>query len=106
MTKRIDRNRLPRISCPDCGGKTIVRSSAQVTDIVRELRVNCDSDECRARYVVQLAFISVIQRGARPNPAVRLPFAPLARPANDDNREPANDVEPPLEAASTDPMSG
>jgi hypothetical protein len=70
----------------------IVRSSEQITSLVRELRINCDNDACGATFNAQLAIVSIIRTSSTPNPDVRLPFASWPRrPANDDTRQPAND---------------
>ncbi|WP_018250801.1 ogr/Delta-like zinc finger family protein [Sphingomonas melonis] len=85
---------MPGIQCPHCTSKSIVRTSVQVTDLVRDLHMACDNIDCGHTFVAQLSIIRTIRPAAKPNPAVRLPFgewrgAP-AKPANDDS--------PPLEA--------
>lgn len=91
MSKKVDRARLPRITCPHCKGKTVVRDSQPVTPTVRELRLQCDDDDCGFSAVVQLAFVRQIRPSARPDPEIRLPFGVWSKPANDDHPSPAND---------------
>lgn len=92
MSKTTARPRVPGIACPHCNARSIVRSSEQITDLVRELRVNCDNDECGHTFVVQLSIIRTIRESATPNPSVHLPFGGwYPRPANDDRPLPAND---------------
>lgn len=88
--------RLPSLTCPHCGTRSIVRDSVQVTDMVRELRLSCDNEECGHTCVAQLSLIRTIRPAAKPKPGVTLPFGTWrARPANDDARMPANDDEVP-----------
>lgn len=90
-----ERGRLPAIHCPHCGGRSIVRTSVAVTELVRELRLNCTNDDCGHSFVSQLSVVRTIRQSARPNPAIRLPFGtPRTPPANDDVPEPANDCGP------------
>lgn len=79
-----------------------MRDSVRVTDLVRELRLNCTDDDCGHTFVAQLSIIRTIRPSYRENPSVRLPFGEWrSRPANDDVPEPANDSEaPPLPAAT------
>lgn len=100
------RGRLPAIHCPHCGERSIVRDSVAVTDMVRELRLNCMNDECGHTFVAQLSIVRTIRPAARPKLSVNLPFGEWRkRPANDDVPDAANDTEaPPLPA--TDIMTG
>lgn len=96
--------RLPGIHCPHCGDRSIVRSSEQVTPIVRELRLTCDNIECGHYFVAQLSVIRTVRPSARPNPDVHLPCGDWT-PANDTAPLPANDDKPPA-AGDAAPMSG
>lgn len=104
--KKTQRPRIPSISCPHCGARSIVRHSEQVTPIYRELRLNCDNDRCGHTFLIGLSIIRTIRPSARPNPAVQLPFAnpnlcaPRSRPANDDAPTPANDDDQPRAPAA------
>ena len=94
------KSRLPRITCPHCGQRTIVRSSEQITLTYREVRLSCDNEDCGHTMLASISIIRTIRPSARPNPNVTLPIGnqnlrvPRARPANDDTRVPANDEEP------------
>ncbi|MEG3182102.1 ogr/Delta-like zinc finger family protein [Sphingomonas sp. LT1P40] len=100
------RPRLPGISCPHCGDRSIVRHSEQVTPIVRELRLVCDNVECGHTFVAQLTVIRTVRPSARPNPSVFLPSGDWSPPANDDAPPPANDEFPPAATVAAPPMTG
>jgi len=90
--KKPTHTRLPTMECPDCRARMITRSSEPVTASVRELRLVCSDPDCGAYFYGQLALVRTVRRGPTPNPDVRLPFASLPRPANENMRTPANDV--------------
>lgn len=99
MTKR-RLTRLPSITCPHCGARSIVRDSVQVTDLVREVRISCQDDDCGHTFVAQLSIIRTIRPATKPRADIRLPFGewrsrPVAdaeaKPGNDNHRDPAND---------------
>jgi hypothetical protein len=97
VKKRNYTPRIPAIDCPHCQSRAIVRDSAEVFPMVRELRMACTNDDCRHTYVAQLSVIRTIRPSDCPNPAIRLPFGnpnlgpKKPRPANDDALQPAND---------------
>lgn len=99
------RPRLPGIRCPHCGDRSIVRSSEQVTPIVRELRLTCENIECGHYFVAQLTVIRTVRPSARPRADIHLPQGDWKPPANDAGPLPANDDKPPA-AAGADPLSG
>ena len=108
----IARPRQPSFDCPHCRARAIVRSSAQVTDLVRELDYACTNHHCGHTFVAQLEAVRTIVPSAMPNPTVHLPLGNrnlgpkrLPIPANDDVREPANEDGPSV-AQAPDPMSG
>jgi len=84
-------NRSPYITCPHCGARAALRSSEQVTPLVREARVLCNDEECGHAFVVQISAIRTVRPSARPNPAVHLPLGGWTVPANDRPPRPAND---------------
>lgn len=90
MTRR-RRASLPSISCPHCRSVAAIRTSDQVSDLLRQLRFRCENDECGHVFAADLSIVRTIVPSATPNPAIKLPFAVRAKPANDDNRTPAND---------------
>jgi len=89
--------RLPAISCPHCDAKSIVRTSNDVTNMVREIRLECTNDDCGHTFVSQLSVIRTIRPSMMPREGVRLPFAnpnlvgPDSKPANDDEPQHANE---------------
>ncbi len=97
MTKRL--TRLPSINCPHCGARSTVRDSVQVTDLVRELRLVCQNEDCDHTFVGQLSIIKTIRPATQPRADVRLPFGTWRarpvnaepKPANENHPEPAND---------------
>lgn len=86
--------RIPAIACPHCHGRAIARTSEALTDLVRELRYQCQNAECDHSFVVSMAIIRTVRPSLRPNPNVYLPMSPQ-RPTP----RPANDDVPPLETA-------
>jgi predicted RNA-binding Zn-ribbon protein involved in translation (DUF1610 family) len=94
------RPRAPSIPCPHCGSRAIVRSSEQITELYRELRLSCDNFDCRHTFVASLSVIRTIHPSAIPNPAIVIPTKLRERPANDDS-VPANDNPETPEAASS-----
>ena len=79
--------RIPGIACPHCGEQAVARSSEAVTELCRTLRYRCKNDDCGHDFVAQLAIIHTVRPSLRPNPLVRLPLSPSARP-----KAAANDV--------------
>ncbi|MDH7641169.1 ogr/Delta-like zinc finger family protein [Sphingomonas oryzagri] len=60
--------------CPHCGGRTLIRSSEQVSDTVRETRMRCDNDDCGFSFVAQISVIRTIQPSLQPKPGVVVPL--------------------------------
>jgi predicted RNA-binding Zn-ribbon protein involved in translation (DUF1610 family) len=109
---RTARPRQPSFDCPHCRSRAIVRSSEQTAPLVRELDYVCTNHHCGHTFVAQLEAVRTIVPSATPNAAIHLPFGNrnlgpkrLPVPANDDNRDPANDAGPDV-AQAPDPMSG
>lgn len=88
-------NRSPYITCPHCGARGALRSSEQVTALVREARVICNDEECGHAFVVQISAIRTVRPSGKPNPGVYLPQGGWTMPANDPDPRPANDDKPP-----------
>lgn len=86
--------KIPPIRCPHCHTGTRVRSSEQVTPLIREVRYLCDNDDCGHLFVAQIAIVRTVRRSLSPRPGIDLPVLPHLRPANDDHRAPANDDAP------------
>ncbi len=94
------RPRAPSIPCPHCGARAIVRSSEQITELYRELRLSCENFDCRHTYVASLSVIRTIHPSAMPNPRIQIPMSIFVPPANDDTL-PANDNPETPEAANS-----
>lgn len=65
--------------CPDCGGRTLCRSSWSLTDGCREAKYICQDPDCAASFVAQVAVVRFVRRGIRPNPQVSAPVTGTAR---------------------------
>ncbi|MCD2325322.1 ogr/Delta-like zinc finger family protein [Sphingomonas sp. IC-56] len=96
---KITRHRLPTVHCPHCRARSMVRTSEELTNTVREIRYTCSNEECNFSFVAQLSIVRTIRPSPKPNPDVHLPISnsercgPKPRHANDDVPTPANDVE-------------
>lgn len=105
------KQRPPLVSCPHCGTRAIIRSSGQISLLVREADYQCDNVACGHTFVAQIAIVRTIVPSACPRAGVFLPrgnpnLGPKRpKPANDDTRSPANDDVVPA-ASAPDPMSG
>lgn len=88
--------RLPRIACPHCRSRAIVRDSEQLTPLVRELRLACTNYDCGHRFVASLEIFRSVAPSACPDPSIHLPVGALPRRAANENYPlPANDVSGP-----------
>lgn len=100
------KQRPPLVPCPHCGTRAIIRSSEQISALVREADYRCDNIDCGHTFVVELAIVRTIVPSAMPRAGVHLPYGNRnlgprrAKPANDDTRLPANDDGPLTPAAS------
>lgn len=81
---------IPPIECPHCRRPARVRSSEQVTALVREVRYRCDNDACACQFLAQIEIIRMVQPSLRPAPSIMLPSG-QRRPANDGGPLPVND---------------
>lgn len=81
---------VPPIECPHCGVMARVRSSEQITALVREVRYRCSNDACACQFLAQIEIVRMVQPSLQPAPTIMLPSGPR-RPANDDMPLPAND---------------
>jgi len=97
VSKKKTLNRLPAITCAHCDAKSIVRTSTDVTNMVREIRLECTNGDCGHSFVAQLSVIRTIRPSRTPRDGIHLPFAnpnlvgPDTKPANDDQPQHAND---------------
>lgn len=103
------KQRPPLVQCPHCGTRAIIRSSGQISPLVREADYQCDNVVCGHTFVAQIAIVRTIVQSATPRAGIHLPLGnpnlgPKRKPANDDAPAPANDPGP-LTPAAAD-MSG
>ena len=100
------------ITCPDCQGKLLIRSSELVTASVRELLLWCDNNACGARFKGQVSPVHRIEPTAPAATAAKLPVGTWApKKSDNDNRTPANDgpatdLPPAAVTAAEPPMTG
>jgi predicted RNA-binding Zn-ribbon protein involved in translation (DUF1610 family) len=66
------------IRCPHCDGKSITRSSRELSKTMREIFYMCMTPECGHTYVAQLEIVRTLSPSAQPNPAIELPFSPVS----------------------------
>lgn len=102
--KRPYAQRVPLIQCPHCGGRAIVRDSAKLDTLTRNMRCVCDDPDCGHVFLAQIGIYRTLRPSLAPNPAVKLPLGQwCSQPANDDERLPANDDLPPAAEAAPPP---
>lgn len=81
-----------------------VRSSCSITELVRELRIDCENVDCGYVATAQQAIVWTRQSSLTPRPGVDIPFAPAnqlaRRAANDTAPRPANDDDAPEVASA------
>jgi hypothetical protein len=66
------------IRCPHCDGKSITRSSRELSKTMRELFYICMTPECGHTYVATLEIVRTLSPSAQPNPEVHLPLSPTS----------------------------
>lgn len=73
------------IGCPHCKSVLKIRSSRQISTILRQIVFACQSDDCCATFGGDLTLTHMISPGAKPDPAVKMRTTPpRRRAANDD----------------------
>lgn len=72
--KVIRRERLPGIACPVCNTKAMVRTSLQITETMREIRLVCTDDDCDCSFVAQVMVSHIVRPSKKQNPRVLLPI--------------------------------
>ncbi|WP_153111522.1 ogr/Delta-like zinc finger family protein [Propionivibrio limicola] len=65
-----------RVLCPHCGSESTVRSSKQLSETVREAKVQCNNPDCAHTWIAQLAALRTIAPSMMPNPKVFIPLSP------------------------------
>lgn len=84
-----------RLRCPHCEAPANIRSSRNVTSLVRDLYIQCSDLECGHSFKAQLAITHTLSPSAKPNSRVALPYAARTiPPQNVPALEPANDIVP------------
>ncbi len=94
-TKRNYTPRVPATVCPHCLTRSIAYDSVEIDVFTREIRYVCQDADCGHTFVAQLGIFRTVRPSMKPNPAIRLPHGQWrSKPANDDQRVPANDDQP------------
>lgn len=71
-----------RVKCPHCNSDSVVRSSKQMCDTVREATVCCSNPHCMHSWVAQLVAVRTIAPSINPKPGVFIPLSPRSPAAN------------------------
>jgi hypothetical protein len=91
----MDEGKRASMRCPNCRGALRVRSNRVVTELTRELFLQCmDAENCGATYRGQLSILNGIMPSANPREGLELRMSPPRR------RAPANDTHPPATTGS------
>ena len=67
--------------CPHCKAKAQVRTSKEVTPILREISYACPDPECGHTFVVHAEAVRTLSPSAKPDPLVYLPISEHTRRA-------------------------
>lgn len=97
--------------CPHCGHNATVRSSEELTPLVRSARYRCENELCGFVFLAHISVIRTLVESRTPDPGISLPRANpnlnrYRRPDNDDVPVADNDAVPPAADAGDPPMSG
>jgi hypothetical protein len=65
--------------CPHCQSPGIIRTSAPVTILVRDIYFLCTNPECGHSWKAQLSFLHTISQPATPRAGLDLPVSPIRR---------------------------
>lgn len=65
-----------QVLCPHCGSRSTVRSSKQLSETVREAKVQCNNPDCAHTWIAQIAAIRTIAPSMQPNKKVFIPLSP------------------------------
>lgn len=72
----VDEGAKRRIRCPVCNSSSRIRSSQQVTPLVKEYFCQCDNVDCGLTWKAQMSVIYALSPSAMFNPEVDIPLAP------------------------------
>ena len=67
--------------CPHCKAKAQVRTSKEITPILREISYSCPDPECGHTFVVHAEAVRTLSPSAKPDPLVYLPISEHTRRA-------------------------
>lgn len=65
-----------RLKCPHCGGIAQIRTSRGLSEITRELKIQCLNVECSHSWVAIIEAVRTIAPSMVPNPAIHIPLSP------------------------------
>ncbi|MHB1430075.1 MAG: Ogr/Delta-like zinc finger protein [Rhodocyclaceae bacterium] len=65
-----------RLKCPHCGGTAHIRTSRDLSEITRELSIQCLNVECSHSWVAIIEAVRTIAPSMTPNPAIHIPLSP------------------------------
>ena len=64
-----------RSVCPHCGMSMRIRSSEGMSELVRNIYMQCTNEACGATYRAMLEITHQLSPSGTPNPAIKLPNA-------------------------------
>ncbi|BBE51163.1 transcriptional activator Ogr Delta [Ferriphaselus amnicola] len=76
----------PYSPCPHCGNPLKTRLSRQLSELSREITMQCENPECLYCAVVIQSHLRVLQSSMNPNPRVFVPLSPRKYPLNHDGQ--------------------
>ena len=62
-----------RVECPHCGSKSRIRTSTQLSTLVRKSYCQCDNVMCGHTFVVHTEVVRTLSPPAKPNDSISLP---------------------------------
>lgn len=77
-----------RLICPHCKAKATIRTSRPMSDISRELSLQCSNLECAHTWVSLVSAVRTIAPSMTPDPHVYIPLSPRSPAAVPPGRQP------------------
>lgn len=68
-----------RLKCPHCGCKALIRTSKDLSEITRELQIQCLNIECSHTWVAVIEAVRTIAPSMTPNPDIHIPLSQHAQ---------------------------
>lgn len=68
-----------RLKCPHCGGRAHIRTSRDLSEKTRELKIQCLNVDCAHSWVAILEAVRTIAPSMTPNPEVHIPLSQHTR---------------------------